>query len=91
MEDDLLTPCSKYIYTDGVGRISRNLMQNIHTLIFKNSNPQKTPLIAAIQVRVLGSKGMLVRDDTLDDNRVVLRKSMCKFHDKTIEKATQHI
>jgi len=41
-------------------------------------------LVSAIQVRLLGSKGMLVRDDTLEDNCVILRKSMNKFNDKTI-------
>jgi len=61
-------------------------MEQIHTIIIKSSSRTSGSniLIAAIQVRILGSKGMLVRDDTLDDNCVILRKSMNKFNDKTI-------
>jgi len=38
--------------------------------------------ISGIQIRYLGCKGMLVRDDTLPDNSMVIRDSMQKFEDK---------
>lgn len=65
-------------------------MEIIHKEIYK-AESSKHALIAAVQVRILGAKGMLTRDDGLEENKVVLRKSMVKFKDKRQVEKTQHI
>ena len=40
-------------------------------------------MLAAIQIRFLGAKGMLTRDDSLEGEVVVVRDSMKKFEDFT--------
>nr|QZA51933.1 RNA-dependent RNA polymerase 4 [Paramecium bursaria] len=59
-------------YTDGIGKISRNLIQQIREKL-QNFN------ISAIQIRYHGAKGVLLLNDDLEDNTIVIRKSMQKY------------
>lgn len=77
---------NKYCFTDGVGKISRELMIKVHKTITKEI-PNDNDLFAAIQIRLLGAKGMLTRDDTLSGDRIVIRDSMLKFSDNTKDNA----
>ncbi|TFY80807.1 hypothetical protein EWM64_g3207 [Hericium alpestre] len=65
--DENQSAAANQVHTDGVGTISAELM----TLVAKDSS--------AVQVRMLGYKGMLIRDDRLSGACVRLRPSMRKF------------
>lgn len=59
-------------YTDGIGKISCNLIDEIRTKF-------KEPRLCAIQIRYIGAKGVLAADPELPDGHIILRKSMVKF------------
>ncbi|CAD8125247.1 unnamed protein product [Paramecium sonneborni] len=61
------------LYTDGIGKISKNLIHQIRVIM-------KNPYISAIQIRLHGAKGVLLLNDNLTDNTIELRKSMVKFN-----------
>ncbi|CAD8089201.1 unnamed protein product [Paramecium primaurelia] len=61
------------LFTDGIGKISRNLIN----IIRGQMNNQQ---ISAIQIRYHGAKGVLLLNDDLPDNTIELRKSMIKFN-----------
>ncbi|CAK92037.1 unnamed protein product (macronuclear) [Paramecium tetraurelia] len=61
------------LYTDGIGKISRNLIEMIRVEMNNHT-------ISAIQVRYHGAKGVLLLNDDLPDNTIELRKSMIKFN-----------
>ncbi|KAI0147126.1 RdRP-domain-containing protein [Xylariaceae sp. FL1272] len=62
------------VFSDGVGTISRELMEAIH----KNL-PPKAASATCFQIRWAGAKGMLSLDDTLDGLVMRIRPSMNKF------------
>lgn len=62
-------------------------MIKVHKTITKE-NPTDNDLFAAIQIRFLGAKGMLTRDDTLSGEILIIRDSMLKFEDNTKDNAT---
>ncbi|CAD8126681.1 unnamed protein product [Paramecium sonneborni] len=61
------------LYTDGIGKISRNLIDKIRTVM-------NNPCISAIQIRFHGAKGVLLLNDDLSKNTIELRRSMVKFN-----------
>ncbi|RYP16074.1 hypothetical protein DL765_005332 [Monosporascus sp. GIB2] len=63
------------IFSDGVGTISRDLMEEIQWAL-----PQKKTPPTCIQIRWAGAKGMLALDDTLEGMVMRIRpESMVKF------------
>uniref|UniRef100_T1E1M1 RNA-dependent RNA polymerase n=1 Tax=Cupiennius salei TaxID=6928 RepID=T1E1M1_CUPSA len=62
-----------YCFSDGVGRISKELAKKVHDALGHDR------LCSAFQIRYGGCKGMLVVDPTLKDAQIVFRKSMKKF------------
>lgn len=75
--EDILVPGRReglqYNFSDGVGRISRSILQKVHQALPEEGEP------CAIQIRYGGSKGMLVLDPTLEGDRIIFRKSMHKY------------
>ena len=74
--DDVKSKDGSRVFSDGVGTISRALMDDIHSTL-----PQKKNLPTCLQIRWAGAKGMLALDD--DDNNkgkiIRIRPSMIKF------------
>lgn len=62
------------VFSDGVGTVSRDLLEEIH-----NKMPQKSSTATCLQIRWAGAKGMLSLDDTLEGNIMSVRDSMTKF------------
>ncbi|KAK5629284.1 hypothetical protein RRF57_005000 [Xylaria bambusicola] len=62
------------VFSDGVGTISRELLEAI-----RESLPQKSQTATCLQIRWAGAKGMLSLDDTLEGNVMCVRESMLKF------------
>lgn len=66
----------KLAFSDGIGKISINLMKKI-------TKERKLSFVpSALQIRMGGAKGVLAMDPYLDDNKIYLRKSMIKFDGK---------
>ena len=74
--DDVKSKDGSRVFSDGVGTISRALMDDIHSTL-----PQKKNLPTCLQIRWAGAKGMLALDD--DDRNegmtIRIRPSMIKF------------
>ncbi|KAH6944423.1 hypothetical protein HPB50_003077 [Hyalomma asiaticum] len=64
----------QYIFSDGIGMISSELLHEVH----KKLKLLETP--SAIQIRYAGYKGMLCLNPSLPGRQLVLRKSMRKFN-----------
>lgn len=62
----------RYIFSDGVGRISSSLLAKVHEVLPRECKP------SAVQIRYGGCKGMLVEDPTLEGDCVIFRESMFK-------------
>ncbi|KAI0180770.1 RdRP-domain-containing protein [Hypoxylon sp. FL1284] len=63
------------VFSDGVGTISRSLMEAIHDAL-----PQTKGITTCFQIRWGGAKGMIALDDTLDGMVMRIRpESMVKF------------
>ncbi|KAI1108683.1 RNA dependent RNA polymerase-domain-containing protein [Nemania sp. NC0429] len=62
------------VFSDGVGTISRDLLEEIHARM-----PQKSSTATCLQIRWAGAKGMLSLDDTLEGITMCVRDSMTKF------------
>ncbi|XP_055939511.1 uncharacterized protein LOC129969117 [Argiope bruennichi] len=62
-----------YIFSDGIGRISTNLVEKVRKTFRHNTE------CSALQIRYGGCKGMLVLDPTLRGADIVFRESMRKF------------
>ncbi|CAF0988327.1 unnamed protein product [Didymodactylos carnosus] len=81
---DLLSSDGKYIFSDGVGRISSRLIKKIHDYM-----GWEGAISNVIQIRYGGCKGTLVCDPSLDEEekQVLIRDSMRKFNseDDTLE------
>lgn len=66
----------KTVYSDGIGRISQDLIDQICV-------ERKLPSISAVQIRFGGAKGVLAVDPEMKENRTIfLRPSMIKFDGK---------
>ncbi|RYP58236.1 hypothetical protein DL771_011301 [Monosporascus sp. 5C6A] len=69
------------VFSDGVGTISRDLMEEIQWAL-----PQKKTPPTCIQIRWAGAKGMLALDDTLEGMVMRIRpESMVKFQSQDKE------
>ncbi|KAI8949918.1 RNA dependent RNA polymerase-domain-containing protein [Xylaria longipes] len=65
------------VFSDGVGTISRDLLEEIH-----DTMPQKSNTATCVQIRWAGAKGMLSVDDTLRGYVMRVRDSMIKFQSR---------
>ncbi|XP_037556026.1 uncharacterized protein LOC119432954 [Dermacentor silvarum] len=74
-------PISKnpYVFSDGIGMMSRSLLQKVCQKLGIKDEP------SAIQIRYAGYKGMLCLNPCLDGDKLVLRESMRKFPCSTSE------
>lgn len=73
-ENDLSN--GKTVYSDGIGRISQDLIDQICA-------ERKLPSISAVQIRFGGAKGVLAVDPEMKEKRTIyLRPSMIKFDGK---------
>ncbi|KAI0053305.1 RdRP-domain-containing protein [Auriscalpium vulgare] len=80
--DDIMSPCGKWSFTDGVGTISPHLARDIWKELRKGRKRVANRALAyprAFQIRFMGSKGVLSVDHTLKGRAINLRKSMIKF------------
>lgn len=68
----------EYILTDGIGKISQDLIEL--SAEKWGINDLKIKPISAIQIRLMGSKGVLAIDPKIEKGIVVLRKSQIKFN-----------
>ncbi|CAK68074.1 unnamed protein product (macronuclear) [Paramecium tetraurelia] len=75
IKDDLVDKNNK-LYTDGIGKISQDLIDQIRQKMRVNSKIK----ISAIQIRYEGAKGLLVLDESLEQKTIVLRRSMIKYN-----------
>ncbi|KAH6941070.1 hypothetical protein HPB50_013213 [Hyalomma asiaticum] len=68
-------PISKnpYVFSDGIGMVSRALLEKVYEKLGIEDEP------SAIQIRYAGYKGMLCLNPRLEGEKLVLRESMCKF------------
>ncbi|XP_037288524.2 uncharacterized protein LOC119181398 [Rhipicephalus microplus] len=68
-------PMSKnpYVFSDGIGMVSRSLLQKVCQKLGIEDEP------SAIQIRYAGCKGMLCLNPRLKGDKLILRESMCKF------------
>ncbi|XP_068758712.1 uncharacterized protein [Montipora capricornis] len=73
VEEDVKTTDQEYTFSDGVGRISQQLVTEVVKKIAKSFTP------SALQIRFAGFKGVLTLDPRIDGKRVFLRPSMRKF------------
>ncbi|KAI1656249.1 RdRP-domain-containing protein [Daldinia decipiens] len=71
---DVKSSDGERVFSDGVGTLSRSLMEAIHA-----SLPQQRNTATCFQIRWAGAKGMLSLDDTLEGMVMCIRPSMVKF------------
>ncbi|XP_077499515.1 uncharacterized protein LOC144110476 isoform X2 [Amblyomma americanum] len=62
-----------YIFSDGIGMVSRSLLNKVCQKLGIRGEP------SAIQIRYAGFKGMVCLNPKLDGDKLVLRESMLKF------------
>ena len=74
LEDEKI---GKYLLTDGIGKISKDLMEFSYK-IWGNNDPNLN-IISAIQIRFMGCKGVFSLDPSLGQNTVHYRESQKKF------------
>lgn len=61
-----------YMYTDGIGKISRELIEKIGLKLSIRE-------LSLLQIRYKGAKGLLVMDPRIGKNEIHLRPSMIKY------------
>ena len=70
---DKKSPDGKFIFNDGCGQISKELMVDICNKLNKGI------FSSAIQIRFKGAKGVLVVNDTIHGRKIELTESMVKY------------
>ncbi|THH34116.1 hypothetical protein EUX98_g35 [Antrodiella citrinella] len=78
--DDIKDPDGHWVFTDGVGTISRDLAREVWRELTRSQrrrNRRRCP--PAFQIRFMGSKGMVSIDYELTGRVICLRPSMIKF------------
>ncbi|KAI1369009.1 RNA dependent RNA polymerase-domain-containing protein [Xylaria arbuscula] len=75
MISDVKSFDGKRVFSDGVGTMSRELLEAC-----RKKMPPKSRTATCFQVRWGGAKGMLSLDETLEGNVMRVRDSMLKFH-----------
>ena len=71
---DKKTPDGKYIFNDGCGLISKELLIDICNKLNKGN------FSSAIQIRFKGAKGVLVVDEKIKGKKILFSESMFKFN-----------
>ena len=61
-----------YMYTDGIGKISKDLIERIGLKLSIRE-------LSILQIRYKGAKGLLVMNPKLGKNQIQMRKSMIKY------------
>ncbi|ESK98362.1 hypothetical protein Moror_112 [Moniliophthora roreri MCA 2997] len=81
LSNDITTVNGEYTFTDGVGTMSRELAREIWKELkaTKRRSRRNRTKVAAYQIRLMGSKGMLSIDYKLKGRVLTLRPSMIKF------------
>ncbi|TRM61206.1 RNA dependent RNA polymerase-domain-containing protein [Schizophyllum amplum] len=78
--DDISTHDNAYVFTDGVGTMSPAMAMDTYAELCKTKRAkERQAMSAALQVRIMGAKGMLSVDHELSGRVVRLRPSMIKF------------
>ncbi|KAI1389188.1 RdRP-domain-containing protein [Hypoxylon trugodes] len=78
--NDVKSKDGSRVFSDGVGTLSRQLMEAIHSFL-----PQNRETTTCFQIRWGGAKGMIALDDTLDGMVMRIRpESMVKFESDDI-------
>ncbi|KAI1106408.1 RdRP-domain-containing protein [Jackrogersella minutella] len=72
--NDVKSSDGSRVFSDGVGTLSRSLMEAINAAL-----PQGSDNTTCFQIRWAGAKGMLSLDDTLQGTVMRIRDSMVKF------------
>jgi RNA-dependent RNA polymerase len=72
---DYCTQDLKYVFSDGIGSISYELLQDAISKLQLDTHTK----ISAVQIRIQGYKGVLALDPSLTGNSITLRPSMQKF------------
>ncbi|TPX56009.1 hypothetical protein PhCBS80983_g04858 [Powellomyces hirtus] len=67
-----------YVFSDGVGKVGKAIIYNICGELRKYQRV-RPKMFSALQYRLAGSKGVLVKDPSIPKNEVHLRKSQTKF------------
>ena len=74
LEDEKI---GEYIITDGIGKISKDLME--YSSKIWGINEPNLNIFSAIQIRFMGCKGVFALDPSLGPNKVLYRESQKKF------------
>ena len=74
LEDEKI---GEYIITDGIGKISKDLME--YSSKIWGINEPNLNIFSAIQIRFMGCKGVFALDPSLGPNTVLYRESQKKF------------
>ncbi|PHH75454.1 hypothetical protein CDD80_2356 [Ophiocordyceps camponoti-rufipedis] len=77
--EDVTTDDGSRVFSDGVGTISQEAMQEIWNVL-----PARTAAPTCFQIRWGGVKGMLALDSRLTGKQICVRKSMTKFPSKDL-------
>ncbi|KAJ3122031.1 RNA-dependent RNA polymerase [Nowakowskiella sp. JEL0407] len=73
----------KYCFTDGIGKISRSLLEEVLKHYKAQWVTKELEAPSAYQIRFAGCKGMVAVDPTLEGNQLHVRPSMRKFEAPT--------
>lgn len=80
-EEDIISDCRRYNFTDGCGSISlslaRRVTEEINRINESHLNLEKPPSV--FKVRLQGYKGVLALETTMKDDLIKVRPSMRKF------------
>jgi hypothetical protein len=82
---DHKSPCGKYDFTDGVGKISSDMVALLNQEARKGGLVAKGKTANVFQIRLDGAKGVLALDTRLQGSQIHLRKSMIKFRSNDTE------
>lgn len=82
---DHKSKCGKYDFTDGVGKISSDMVALLNAAARKGNRQHKGRTASVFQIRLDGAKGVLALDTRLQGSQIHLRKSMIKFRSSDTE------
>lgn len=82
--DDIKSNCGKYEFSDGVGRISPDMVALLNKAGKKSTRSSKKAA-SVFQIRLDGAKGVLALDTRMMGRRIDLRPSMVKFQSSDSE------
>jgi hypothetical protein len=76
---EVATPCGKYKFSDGVGRISSDMVALLNKAAKKQAKEIRSRPTNVYQIRLDGCKGVLALDTRLQGEVICVRPSMIKF------------